>query len=177
VTEPVLAACDVPPGFVLIEIPLAAGDDRHAAGRLAAERALARLGAGALGYDGPRPIVVGASAAVSITHGRTRALAVAARTAHLGIDVVDDSDAGRVARLADRYLRDERALAVTPRACVACFAAKEAGLKALGLGLFDGGMFDTCPVRVVSLDPPRLTAGLSLRLGRTEDATVAIAYA
>jgi hypothetical protein len=30
-----------------------------------------------------------------------------------------------------------------PLARAACFAAEQAGLKALGLGLHDGGMFDT----------------------------------
>ena len=59
-----------------------------------------------------------------------------------------------------------------------CFAAKEAALKALGLGLLDGGAFDRAwPVRVVSLDPPRLAgAELTLVLGRAGASTVAVAY-
>jgi 4'-phosphopantetheinyl transferase EntD len=166
----------LPAGFVLVELPLGTKRDHHAVGRLAAEHALAQLGCGSLAYDGPRPIVVGAEASVSITHGRTRALAIAARTARLGIDVVDHADEDRLARLAARYLRDEVELATTPHTRAACFAAKEAGLKALGLGLLDGGMFDACAVRVLSLEPPRLSAGLSLRVGRTESCSVAIAY-
>ncbi|MGE5187270.1 MAG: 4'-phosphopantetheinyl transferase superfamily protein, partial [Acidobacteriota bacterium] len=149
--------------------------DRHAAGRLAAELALAPLG-GTLAYAGTRPVVVGTDASVSITHGRTRALAVAARNARIGMQLVDDADDARLARLADRYLHAERALATTPRARAACFAAKEAGLKALGLGLLDGGMFDDCRVRVVSLDPPTLADGLSLVVGRSGDATIAVAF-
>jgi phosphopantetheinyl transferase (holo-ACP synthase) len=168
---------ELPDGFVLVEHVLESGADRHAVGRDAAAHALVMLGGGALAYDGPRPIVVGAPAAVSITHSRTRVLAIAARTRQLGIDIVDDSDAERLERLAGRYLEAERGLATSAARRAACFAAKEAGLKALGLGLLDGGVFDACAVRVVSLEPPRLTAGLALRLGRTHGATVAIAYA
>lgn len=171
-----MLACEVPPGFVVIELAIDPGADPHLVGRLAAEQALAALGAGSLAYDGPRPIVTGATAAVSITHSGTRALAVAARTAKLGIDLVDDAEADRLERITDRYLSTERHLATTPSARAACFAAKEAGLKALGLGLLDGGMFDECAVRVVSIDPPLLTAGLTLLLGRTDGGTLAIAY-
>ena len=151
--------------------------DRHAAGRLAASRALAQLDPAArLAYDGPRPIVVGVDAAVSITHGTARALAVAARVPALGIDLCSVDD--RLAALVDRYLAGERALATTPWACAACLAAKEAGLKALGLGLLDGGMFDgACPIRVASLDPPRLAdSSLALRLETARDGAVAIVW-
>ena len=170
---------DLPPGFVLVEQVVESGADRHALGRTLAQNALDTLGGGTLAYDGTRPIVVDGDAAVSITHSRTRVLAIAARTSRLGIDIVDDLDADRLERLADRYLDDERSLAITPQTRAACFAAKEAGLKALGLGLLDGGMFDKCAIRVVSLDPPQLASdsGLALHIGRTDGATLAVAYA
>jgi phosphopantetheinyl transferase (holo-ACP synthase) len=126
-----------------------------------------------LAYDGTRPIVVGADLAISITHGRTRAIAVVAPVARVGIDLVDDPE--RVARLAERYLSAERSFANSPRELAACFAAKEAGLKALGLGLLDGGMFDDRAVRVLSLDPPRLE-GLTLVLGSVPEGVLALAY-
>lgn len=163
-------ALALPPGFALGHALI--DGDRHAAGKLAARRALAELG-GVLAYEGTRPIVVGADLAISITHGRTRAIAVVAPVARIGIDLVDDPE--RVARLADRYLAAERSFATSPRELAACFAAKEAGLKALGLGLLDGGMFDDCAVRVLSLDPPRIT-GLTLVLGSVPEGILAIAY-
>jgi 4'-phosphopantetheinyl transferase EntD len=168
-------ALPLPDGFVVEHVFI--DGDRHAAGQLAARRALARLGCGTLAYDGARPIVANARAAVSITHGRRCALAVAAHVSRIGIDLVDDADSDRLARIAERYLHAEHVLAATPRARAECFAAKEAGLKALGLGLLDGGMFDVCAVRVVSLDPPALSAGLALVLGRTADGTIAVAHA
>jgi hypothetical protein len=167
----------LPTGFEVAEVEIHPGDDRHLCGKRAAAIVLDRLG-GTLVYDGTRPIVVGPTAAISITHGRTRALAIAARVARLGIDLVDDADDERLARIADRFLAPERAIATSPRARAACFAAKEAGLKALGLGLYDGGMFDVCAVTVRSLDPPRITPGdLMLVLGRIADATIAVVYA
>lgn len=164
----------LPAGFELAEVAIAPGDDRHACGRRAAARALAPFGA-TLAYAGTRPIANGV--AISITHGRTRAFAIAARVSRLGIDLVDDADAERLARLASRFLAPERDIATTPEARAACFAAKEAGLKALGLGLYDGGMFDDCAVTVISLDPPRLAPDLALVIGRIPGGTVAIVHA
>jgi phosphopantetheinyl transferase (holo-ACP synthase) len=165
----------------VVSVAIEPGDDRSARGRAAAALALARFPGAALAYDGTRPIVIGADAKISITHGRTRAYAIAAAVAKLGIDVVDDADHARLAWLADRYLAPERAIAVTARDRAACFAAKEAGLKALGKGLLDGGMFDPrCAVRVVSLAPPLLDPPeLSLAIARTtgDDGTLAIAFA
>jgi phosphopantetheinyl transferase (holo-ACP synthase) len=159
-------------GFALENEP--AGDDPHAAGRRAATRALARFGA-ALAYDGTRPISDRPGIAVSIAHAGSLAVAIAGPAAGLGIDLVPDADLERLARLAPRYLARESALATTPEALAACFAAKEAGLKALGLGLLDGGMFDTCVVTVTSLDPPLLDPGdLRLSVGRISDATLAV---
>lgn len=166
----------LPAGFQLAEVPIATGEDRHACGRRAAALALSPLG-GTLAYDGSRPIVAGTTAAISITHGRTRALAVAARVPRLGIDLVDDADHERLARIASRFLAPEHAIAISAATRGACFAAKEAGLKALGLGLYDGGMFDDCAVSVISLEPPRLAPGeLVLVLGRVVDGTLAVVY-
>lgn len=123
--------------------------------------------------------------AISITHTRTQVFAVAARVARLGVDLVDHDDArlDRIAKrflpgetaaieryterlLADGYDGLARALTGDERAAIArddarrraramCFAATEAGLKALGLGLLDGGVIDSAsPVRVADLDPP-----------------------
>ncbi|MBA3458911.1 MAG: 4'-phosphopantetheinyl transferase superfamily protein [Deltaproteobacteria bacterium] len=164
----------LPAGCELAEVALGPGDDRHACGQRAAALALAPFGA-TLSYDGTRPIANGV--AISITHGRTRALAIAGHVARLGIDLVDDEDETRLARLAPRFLAAERELATTAASRAACFAAKEAGLKALGLGLYDGGMFDDCAVTVLSLDPPRLAPDLALVVGRVADGTVAIAFA
>ncbi len=177
------AELSLPPDFVVFEADV--GDDRHAAGQRAARAAIAALdAAAALAYDGARPIVTASARplSISITHGRTHAIAVAARVAHLGIDLVDDVDRDRLDALAPRYLADEAPLiASDPRArAEAVFAAKEAGLKALGLGLLDGGAFDTWAVRVTSLDPGSLETlcdgALSLVVARLARSTLAIAY-
>ena len=155
-----MARCELglPAGFALGEAPV--DDDRHAAGREAARQALAQLGCrGELAYEGTRPVVAGDDVRISISHGKRRALAVAARVARLGIDLADEDP--RLPALAQRYFATEHAFARTPRELAACFAAKEAGLKALGLGLLDGDMFDDCVVRVASLAPPRLVCGLA----------------
>lgn len=153
--------------------------DPHDAGQAAARAALASVApAAVLGYEGTRPIVVGGGIAISITHSRTRAFAVAARVDRIGIDIVDDADP-RIVRIAPRYLERERAFARTPGELARCFAAKEAGLKALGLGLLDGGMFETCAVDVISLEPPRLATTshpLSLVFSRAGSSTLAIAF-
>lgn len=165
----------LPAGFHLAEVAIAPGDDRHARGREAAARALAHLPGATLDHEGTRPIVRGAPCQISITHGRTRAFAIAADVARLGIDLVDDADDARLARLAGRYL--DTAIAITARDRAACFAATEAGLKALGLGILDGGVFDACAVRVCSLAPPRLAPdALTLLLGRVPDGTLAVVY-
>lgn len=171
----------LPEGFCLGTAAIRPGDDRHVQGRRAAMHALAALLGDttgiAIAYDGTRPVVTGADVAISITHTRTHALAVAAPVRRLGIDLCDDD--ARLADLAERYLAAERSLATTPEAVRACFAAKEAALKALGLGLLDGGAFDGAwGVRVVSLDPPRLEPeDLELVIGSLPEGTVAIAYA
>jgi phosphopantetheinyl transferase (holo-ACP synthase) len=170
-------AIELPAGFLLARVDIGATDDRHTCGREAARRALAALGEdpAQLAYDGTRPIVAGGTAAISITHNRTTAFAVAARVSHLGIDVCDDDP--RLPGLAHRFLVEERELADTPLALTACFAAKEAALKALGLGLVDGGVLDGTAVRVVSLNPPRLSYdSLHLVIARMPAGAVAVVY-
>lgn len=155
-----MARCDLglPPGFVIGEARV--DDDRHEAGREAARIALRDAGSpGALAYDGSRPIVRGDDLRISITHGKQRAFAVVARTQHLGIDLADEDP--RLPALAMRYFATEHPFAPGPRELAACLAAKEAGLKALGLGLLDGDMFDDCVIRVTSLAPPRIACGLA----------------
>jgi 4'-phosphopantetheinyl transferase EntD len=180
-----MARCDLnlPVGFVLGEsaIDEKAGIDRHAAGRAAAHEALRRIGCrGELVYEGTRPLVAGPDGdhvRISITHGKRRALAVAARVPRLGIDLADEDR--RLPALAERFFATEHQFAKSPRELAACFAAKEAGLKALGLGLLDGDMFDDCVVKVTSLAPPRITCGLAkleLVLRIVPEGVLAIAF-
>jgi phosphopantetheinyl transferase (holo-ACP synthase) len=169
---------ELPAGFHLARIDIGAADDRHECGREAARRALLALGEDPanLAYDGTRPIVAGATAAISITHNRTTALAVAARVPRLGIDLCDDDP--RLPGLAQRFLVEERELAgASGLALTACFAAKEAALKALGLGLVDGGVLDGTAVRVVSLSPPKLSYdSLHLVIARMPAGALAVVY-
>ncbi|MDQ3337131.1 MAG: hypothetical protein M4D80_18370 [Myxococcota bacterium] len=166
----VASSLAVPAGCSFREEALAPGDDAHAAGRRLAARVLAEHG-DTLAYDGTRPIASRVS--VSIAHSKTRVVVVAGPVARLGIDIVDEADRARLARLAPRFL--DAADHAAER-----FAAMEAALKALGRGLLDGGVFDrACPV-TISLDPPRVTIAddeLALVLGRLGDSIVAIAYA
>jgi len=167
----------LPAGFQLARVDIGATGDRHACGREAARRALAALGEdpAQLAYDGTRPIVAGGAASVSITHNRTTALAVAARVPRLGIDLCDDDP--RLPALAERFLVEELGILATPHALAACFAAKEAALKALGLGLVDGGVLDGTAVRVLSLSPPRLSHhSLHLVIARMAAGAVAVVY-
>jgi hypothetical protein len=154
---------DLPPGFVVVEGIVDTDGDVHAAGRRAAAQAIAAVHPDAtLAYDGTRPIVLvpdGGPIAVSITHTRTCVLAIAAPVKRLGIDLVDDDDADRIERLAPRYPG-----AATP----AQLAATEARLKACGLGLLDGGLFDR--------SPPPTSDELTVVLDRFGDRTLAIAF-
>jgi hypothetical protein len=169
-------ALTLPAGFGLGHVLIAG--DRHEAGREAARQALAALGCTApLAYDGTRPIVPGTDLSISITHGRVRALAVAAPGWRVGIDLCDDDP--RLPALALRYFATEHRFATTPRQLAACLAAKEAGLKALGLGLLDGDMFDDCIIEVASLEPPRIRcalASLELVLGAAPEGAIAVVY-
>jgi phosphopantetheinyl transferase len=173
-----MARCELglPAGFAIGEALV--GDDRHEAGRVAARAALTQLGStGTLDYDGTRPIITGDDVRISITHGKRRAFAVASRVLRVGIDLADEDP--RLPALAMRYFATEHPFAQTPRELAACLAAKEAGLKALGLGLLDGDMFDDCVVKVLSLAPPRLSCGLAsleLVLRIVPEGVLAIVY-
>lgn len=175
-----MARCELglPAGFALGEVTIAADVDRHEAGRQAARQALAQMGStGSLAYDGTRPVVDGDDVRISITHGHHRALAVAARVAKLGIDLADEDK--RLPALAERYFATEHTFAQSPIELAACLAAKEAGLKALGMGLLDGEMFDDCVIRVVSLAPPRIEcalAKLELIVRIVPEGAVAVVY-
>jgi len=164
------------PGFALASVELGP-HDRRARGQLAARRALRELGEDpeALAYDGPRPIVRDGRAAISITHDRSHAVAVAARVSRLGIDLCRNDS--RLPALAARFLVAEQAIATRFGDLAACFAAKEAALKALGVGLVDGGVLDGTAVTVVSLDPPRLSDGaLALAIARGPLGALAVVY-
>jgi hypothetical protein len=166
----------LPDGFALGHVHITG--DRHEAGREAARQALAALDCTVpLAYDGTRPIVPGTNIAVSITHGRVRALAIAARGCRVGIDLCDDDP--RLPTLALRYFATEHPFATSPRQLAACLAAKEAGLKALGLGLLDGDMFDDCVIQLASLEPPRIRcalASLALVLGEAPEGAIAVVH-
>jgi phosphopantetheinyl transferase len=152
------------------------------AGRLAARAALTRLLGGlppdlAIGRDGDGAPLLGLPGVViSISHGRTWAVAACGYAQRLGIDLCDDADSPRVERVAGRWIAAEdraivaqlslasrphatadggnRASPGTPRAWATLWALKEAGAKALRLGLLEGGLAATS---LSSLDPPRFT--------------------
>ncbi len=167
----------------IASVPIGAGD-RHACGRLAAKRALAALGEDpeSLGYDGTRPIASDSDASVSITHDHEVAIAIAARVARLGIDRCPNDP--RLPTIAGRFLRAELTgalpsgtLDATIGTLAVWFAATEAALKALGLGLLDGGLLDGTAVAVVSLEPPRLSReDLSLVVARDAGGALAVVY-
>lgn len=154
-----------------------------AAGERAAMIALSRAGRGlTLGHDGARPIVIGAGDfAISISHGTRLAVAVVGAVLRIGVDLCELVRGAQVRALAARYFTGaERALVITDRDAASLWAAKEAGLKALGVGLLDGGMFDAaaaCPVQIASLrEPAYASSELELRLDEHDGAIVALAY-
>jgi len=106
----------------------------------------------------PRIEGIAAELAISISHSRTRAIAVAALGSEpIGIDLCDHGDAPRIKRVAERAFprAPERALAmVDDRAARASWAIKEAVGKALRIGLLYDGGFDR--IELLSLDPPRV---------------------
>jgi len=157
------------------------------AGRAAARQALhSLLGAAAVNVEtlrdsdgAPRLVGLSQPISISISHGLHRAVAAAGAFRRLGIDLVDLAHAPRLVELGPRYLGAELSLLSSPWAHAACWAAKEAGLKALRLGLLDGGVFGpgSGAIRVVSLDPPRLDpAGLSLALAEVAEGPVAVVW-
>jgi 4'-phosphopantetheinyl transferase len=109
------------------------------AGQLAARRAVAAL-AGArpfevLREEGGAPLVEGVEDVhVSITHTDGRALALAVRGAHVGVDV--ETMVPRAAGFVDTWFDTaERALGEDPATLTRLWAVKEAVLKALGVGM------------------------------------------
>jgi phosphopantetheinyl transferase (holo-ACP synthase) len=157
-----------------------------AAGRVAAHRAIWRAvgrpcqvlreGDGAPRIDGPAGT---AQLSLSITHGRRRALAIVARVPRLGIDHCDLEQAPRLEALAERFLRQERPLLTSAHALAACWAAREAALKALRVGIVEGGVLGPAPptVWVASLEPPRLVPDrLHLAFGETPEGPVAVVW-
>ncbi len=156
-----------------------ADDGPSAAGRRAARSALDAFGAGlVLAHDGSRPIVTGGDASISISHTRRIAVAVVGRTP-LGVDLCELERGPRLWALIPRFATPrEQALIASDRDAVVLWAAKEAGLKALGLGLLDGGVFDDpehSPVHLASL-VAYARPDLSLVIEDRGDAILALAY-
>jgi phosphopantetheinyl transferase (holo-ACP synthase) len=157
------------------------------AGRRAAKRLLARAfdlppertevlplesGAPRVYVDGlPRAELV-----LNLSHTKGWAVAAAAKD-RVGIDVCDDADGLRIARIARRVFSEGEAEQCgafqSAQTQAAVWALKEAGLK-----LFIGGIFDpgARAIRVESLEPPRVTSTPPMRvvLLRLPDAAVAV---
>jgi 4'-phosphopantetheinyl transferase EntD len=152
---------DLPPEERAIAAAITPGRwPEFCAGRAAARAALtALLGAGdyVIGRDAEgAPVVAGVDVRVSITHTRDEAAAVAGRVAALGVDLCAVADAVRVRRVAPRFIAaEERALPVDDDGWATLWALKEAGAKAVGVGLLDGGLKAT---RLVSLAPARFAS-------------------
>jgi len=107
------------------------------------------------------PVVVGVDVRLSITHTRSEAAAVAGRVAAVGVDLCPVADGGRVERVSRRFIVPaERELCADPEDWALLWALKEAGAKALGVGLLDGGLKAT---RLEALRPARFASpGLSV---------------
>lgn len=191
VEDALLGGDDLPPAHpaeraLLAGVASARRRSALAAGRRAGHRALAALlgraeGLAILPAPSGAPVVIGCPdpPAISLSHGRVRALAAAGFVARLGIDLCDAAEEPRLRALAARFLPAERPLLADAWSHRACWAAKEAALKALGLGLLDGGLFGPGPaaVRVRSLDPPRLDPPwLALRLWELPEGTAALVW-
>ncbi|GAC1601465.1 MAG: hypothetical protein NVS3B20_22080 [Polyangiales bacterium] len=135
------------------------------AGRVAVRRALAEIiGERAVEQvsvlretDGaPRLLGLTRPIAISISHGLTRAVAIAAEgSAGVGVDLCDRRDAPRIRRVAMRaFPREaERVIALVTDDCArAAWALKEAIGKAMRIGLlYDAGF---ARIHLLSIDPP-----------------------
>lgn len=114
---------------------------------------------------------------LNLSHTKSWAAAAVA-TGRVGIDVCDDLDGPRIARIAERVLNPgeaERCGALaSPQNGAAVWALKEAGLK-----LFIGGVFDPGArvIVVESLTPARVKAPVPMRVAllRLPDAALAVA--
>jgi 4'-phosphopantetheinyl transferase EntD len=136
--------------------------DEFVAGRLAARRAIASLLGGERDVvvdreenGAPRVVGLDAELVLSITHGRTRALAAVAEGPRpFGIDLTDDRDVARIRRVARRAFPrdDERSMALAnDRAARRAWAIKESIGKALRIGLLYDAGFER--IVLASLDP------------------------
>ena len=143
--------------------------DEFLAGRLAVRRAIARLlhadtwpiGLSIERQDDGAPKIVGlhVELAISISHAKTRAIAIAALgPSPVGVDLTDDADAARIRRVARRAFprAHERALAlVDDRTACRAWAMKEAVAKALRMGLLEQGGFER--IEVLDVERPRVS--------------------
>jgi phosphopantetheinyl transferase len=129
-------------------------------------------GAPRISFDGaPRLELV-----LNLSHTKGWAVAAVA-TSRVGVDVCDDVDGERIARIARRVFSEGEAEACgafqSRETQAAVWAMKEAGLK-----LFIGGVFDpgARAIRVESLSPPRVVATpmMQVALLRLPDAAVAV---
>jgi 4'-phosphopantetheinyl transferase EntD len=140
--------------------------EEFVAGRLAARRAIealvgvaptviAREPDGAPRIEGIPP---GVRLAISITHGKRLAIALAALGSQaVGVDLTDGTDAPRIRRVARRaFPRDaERALALADdRSAIRAWAIKEAVAKTLRMGLLEQSGFER--IEVVAIDVPEV---------------------
>ncbi len=113
---------------------------------------------------------------INLSHTRGWAVAAVA-TSRVGIDVCDDVDGERIARIARRVFSEGEAEACgafeSRETQAAVWALKEAGLK-----LFIGGVFDpgARAIRVESLEPPRVVANPAMQVAllRLPDAALAV---
>jgi phosphopantetheinyl transferase len=113
---------------------------------------------------------------INLSHTKGWAVAAVAHS-RVGVDVCDDVDGERIARIARRVFSDGEAEACgafqSRETQAAVWALKEAGLK-----LFIGGIFDpgARAIRVESLSPPRVVAtpAMQVALLRLPDAAVAV---
>ncbi len=129
-------------------------------------------GAPRISVDGvPRTDLV-----INLSHTKGWAVAAVA-TSRVGVDVCDDVDGERIARVARRVFSEGEAEACgafeSRETQAAVWALKEAGLK-----LFIGGVFDpgARAIRVESLTPPRVTANppMQVALLRLPNAALAL---
>lgn len=173
---------------VLDEMPWPLRRGEWLAGRRAAKRVLEAAfgwapertqilplesGAPSVWVDG----ALNADVVLNLSHTKSWA-AAAVSTGRVGIDVCDDRDGPRLARIAERVLNPGEAESSgalqSPQQGAAVWALKEAGLK-----LFIGGVFDPGARAIVveSLSPPRVKAPVPMRVAllRLPDAALAIA--
>lgn len=113
---------------------------------------------------------------LNLSHTRRWAVAALGRSP-VGVDVCDDADGHRLARIAGRVFSPGEAEGCgaheSPRTQAAVWALKEAGLKLRIGGVFDPGARH---IRVERLEPARVAdASMAVALLRLPDAAVAVA--